>query len=311
MKRERKNRIFNRLAAGIAAVLSAFVLGIAVFGAYTNVNSVKRVVSTQGLSGTAFSSNYLNLAAKDAMSYTLKTISLSESGETSTFEINVCNYVHNNPSRVNEKTIAYTFTLTLYNLDGTRNTSDFTGLSVTYNNNTQYSFTDGECVIIGNTLAGGTKSVDTFRITVPKSFMNKVHIQAVAEPNETSYLYTDNYKLGRTFAFSSGGKTETNWTGSLTETTAEGYDGFNYAVKGQGKGTVTLAWDSNQLEINKVFLDKYGLAVSASGNMKSVSFDVDSDLQSRYDIQFYKTETGVYTDIAAIEGYVKFNFAGE
>ncbi|MGN0597458.1 MAG: hypothetical protein ACI4J1_09055 [Ruminiclostridium sp.] len=310
MKRGSKNRIFIRLTAGIAAALSAFVLGIAVFGAYTNVNSVKRVVSTQGLSGTAFSSNYLNLAAKDALSYTLKTITLSESGETSTFEVNVCNYVHNNPSQVNEKTIAYTFTLTLYNLDGTRNTSDFTGLSVTYNGNTQYSFTDGECVIIGNSLAGGTKSVDSFRITVPRSFMDTVHIQAVAEPNDASYLYTDNYKLGRMFAFSSGGETETNWTGSFTETTAQGYDGFNYGVKGQGKGTVTLAWDSTQLEINKVFLDKYGLAEASSGNMKSVSFSVDSDLQSRYDIQFYKTETGVYTDIATLSGYVNFTFAG-
>lgn len=309
MKTGNKNRIFNRLTAGIAVILSAFVLGIAVFGAYTNVNSVKRVVSTQGLSGTAFSSNYLSLAAKDALSYTLKTISLSESGETSTFEVNVCNYVHNNPSQVNEKNIAYTFTLTLYNLDGTRNTSDFAGLSATDSGGTSYTFTDGECVIMGKSLQGGTKSVETFRISVPKSFMNTALIQAVAEPNAESYLYTDGYKLGRTFSFSSG-VTETNWTGAFTETTTDGYDGFNYAVKGQGKGTVTLAWDSTQLEINKVFLEKNGLAATPSGNTKSVSFSVNSEQQNRYDIQFYKTETGVYSNIATLSSYVKFTFAG-
>ena len=44
--------------------------------------------------------------------------------------------------------------------------------------------------------------------------------------------------------------------------------------------------------------------------MKSLSFEVDStDGQNRYDIQFYKTENGVYTDMETINGYVTVDFS--
>ena len=64
--------------------------------------------------------------------------------------------------------------------------------------------------------------------------------------------------------------------------------------------------------LNKIFLDSNGLQrnVTSSGNMKSLSFDVDStDGLNRYDIQFYKTENGVYTDMETINGYVTVNFS--
>ena len=43
------------------AAVSIALIALGVSAAYTNVNKVKRVVSTQGGAGTAFSSNYLML----------------------------------------------------------------------------------------------------------------------------------------------------------------------------------------------------------------------------------------------------------
>lgn len=304
-----KTKLHKLIIIVCAAVLSAVLVGFVSYAAYTNLNSVKRVVSTQGGKGTAFSSNYLNLIAitsEDTNPYPLKNISFPPNSETISFEINVCNYVQNNPSRVNESDITYDFILELIKDNAETNLE---GLTVKDKSGATHNFTNGVCTISGQKLTGKTRSVDTYTVTVPKSFIGKIQIKATAKPDSASYSATDNFKLGRIFTFSDYSAAATTWTGSFSETTTEGFDGFNYVIKGQGKGTVTLTWNYKALEINKVFIENNGLTVTTNGDVNIIEMLVDSAVQGRYNIQFYKTESGNYTDMETLNGYVTISFA--
>lgn len=290
----------------IVAVIVALLAGIAVYAAYTNLNSVKRVVSTQGSTGTAFSSNYLNLTARNTDSYALKNMSFSEKADSLTFEIDVCNYVRNDPSKVNENDITYTLKLDLLSIDGSEIASGEYDSKITIDSGA--AFSNGKCSIDNQILAGNSRKVNKYILTVPKDFIDKVNVRVIAEPEDSSYTATDNYKLGRIFTFSEYNAAANTWTGYFIETTTDNYDGFNYVIRGQGKGTVTLSWDSSQLEISKVFLDNNSLSPIEADGKKSVTMNVDSNTKSRYDIQFYKTSGGDYSSIEALNGYVTVGF---
>ena len=302
MKIGNKKRI-NLWAVFLIILLSALLLGFASYAAYTNLNSVKRVVSTQGLKGTPFSSNYLNLTASSESSYSVKKIVFSQNAPKVTFNIDICNYVHNNPSKFNENDINYDFTLKLVGLEE----ESTEGLSVTCGDNVYFFDSNGVCSITGQTLAGRRKSVNTYAVTVPASFVDKVKIEAAAVPDNNSYQYTGNFKLCRLFAFTNKSETATTWTGRFAESTTDNYDGFNYILSGQGKGTITLSWKPEHLEISKIFLDTN--VIIPNGNTFEMS--VDSDIKNRYDIQFYKTETGSYPDMKTVSGYVTITFTAE
>lgn len=305
-----KKRFFT---GAIIFVLVSVICGFAVSAAYINLNMVKRVVSTQGAGGTPFSSNYLLLVPRETTSYSIKNINCPEGAGYAEFEINVCNYVQNDPSKISENDIKYKLTLTQLNNDGTVNTQSFIGLKVTDANGTSYSFTNGVCCIADQLLAGNVKSVNTYYVTVPKQMVNKGDLRTEAEPGDSdSYSVTNGNKLGRTFVFTEYNALSSSWTGSFTETTAENYDAFNYVIRGQGKGTVTLSWDPAQLEISSIFLDNNALQdkVTSDGSKKSLTIEVDSiNGQNRYDIQFYKTKNGVYTNMQTVNGYVTVNFS--
>ena len=305
-----KNKMRLRAAAVFFAVL-LIIGGFVAYTAYINLNTVKRVVSTNGSGGTPFSSNYLILVPKDTTVYTVKNIYCPEEAEYADFSINVCNYAQNDPSMVNGHDISYVFTLTQQNSNGTVNTDVLSGLKVTDKDGNVYGFTDGVCRIPDRLLTGGTKSVDTYSIVIPKQMVNSIDLRAEVEPsNSASYSSVNDNKLARVFTFSEHLTISTSWTGSFSETSTDGYDAFNYIIKGQGKGTVTLTWDNSQLEINKLFIENNGLSVTTVDSTSKLTIDVDSTLgQNRYDIQFYKTSSGIYTDINTVNGYVIVNFA--
>ena len=313
MKKYRKNSIIKFCTSICIAVVLSVISCCIVYAAYINLNVAKRVVSTMSGSGTPFSSNYMLAVPKDTSTYAMKNIPCPEGANTTDIEINVCNYVQNDPSKVNENNIAYTLTFTLLNTDDTSHTGSYAGLKVTDKSNGSYSFSGGVCKVTGQTLAGKNKSVNTYTLTVPRALINSVNIRAEAEPDDSaSYSAANGFKLGRIFTFSEYNASSTTWTGSFAETTTDNYDAFNYVIKGQGKGTVTLVWDPSQLEINRVFLENNSLQdkVTDSGDKKSLTMEVDSaNKQNRYDIQFYKTENGVYTDMETVNGYVTVSFA--
>lgn len=294
----------------LLCIVMLFVLMtcVGVVAVYTNLNSIKRVVSTRGGGGVPFSSNYLTLVSGSSDSFDTKRIPFGNEETGKVLEITVCNYVQNNPTFFNANNITYTLTLTLVDLNGNIVT-DKDGLVAMDG----YSFSDGVCVISGQTLVGKRKSVNTYTLTIPESFKNTVNLKAEAVPDNDSYRYTDNSKLSRLFTFSDYVENVTSWTGDFSETTAEGYDGFNYVISGQGKGKVTVKWDGEKLEMSKIFLDMNSLTpVDTDDGKKSITMEVDSEINGMYTLQFYKTQQGItdnaYGNMTAVKSYVEFSF---
>lgn len=306
MKKDKTHSVKKLWITVWVIVVSAMILGIVSSAAYINRNSVKRVVSTQGGGGTAFSSNYMLLSSDG--NYSTKNIYFTENAETTPFDITVCNYVQNDPSKVNNKRINYTLTLKLLDYDNADVTNSFDGLMVKYGSSTS-TFSGGVCTISGQTLAENTVSVNKYTVTVPKEFVDTVMIKAEAVPEEDSKGAVNNNTLGRYFSFSYLNNTTITWTGSFVETTADNYDGFNYIIKGQGKGTVTLTWNTAMLEMNKLFLDNYTDKVTTADGKATLTLEVGSNNINRYDIQFYKVEGGVYDTMESVKNYVTFDFA--
>ena len=298
------------IAIWLVVVILLLVFSVS-YGAYTNLGSVKRVVSTKGGAGVLFSSNNLKLVANNTNDYSSKRIAISSSSETPTFEIDICNYAQNDPTRFNDSNITYTLTLTLIDSSGNDITNNIYQNLKVMKDSESGSFTNASCSMTG-TLTGGKKSTDKYTITVPKEFItDNVRIKAGAVPDNSSLSATGNNKLARIFNFTENVATDSGWTGAFLETDTTGYDGFNYIIKGQGNGTITLEWDSSKLEISKVFLEENSLDVTTGENNKStITMTVNSETKSRYDIQFYKTSDSAddYNDISTLNGYVKFNY---
>lgn len=307
----RKNFIKKYWLIMLTAVLSVTLVCFVSFAAYTNLNSVKRVVSTRGGKELAFSSNYLK-AVNSTDNYSTKNLAIPEQSTTYDFDITVCNYPQDNPFDVNENDITYTLTLTLVDADGQKiETGSYDDISVSYGTVTGKKFLSGVCTIGSQTLNGKTKSTNTYKVTVPKTIVESgINIKAAAVPDYASKSYTNNENLARIFTFSEYNPNAITWTGEFAETGTDGYDGFNYIVKGQGKGKVTIEWNSAQLEISQIFLENNNITAETDteSGWKKITFDVDSDTQNRYDIQFYKTSGGIYTDINTLNGYVTLTF---
>lgn len=96
MKKKTGKRIrYVRLTGVLLALGVLAIAAYGSFGAYTNFNSVKRVVSTgTQTSDTMFSSNYLSLLNSVDTNLPVKRISLADSGEDNyIFTVMICNYV--------------------------------------------------------------------------------------------------------------------------------------------------------------------------------------------------------------------------
>lgn len=274
----------------LVAVFAVFSLTLGISAAYTNVNKVKRVISTQGGVQTAFSSNYLTLVDKEFTAYDMKRIIFANTAESRDIEITVSNFPRDNQNIVNQNDIAYSFNVTLIDANG-QAVSEYKG----------FSFSGPE----DKTLHAGRAETHTYILTVPPSFVEEnIKIMIEAVPAQTSH--TDEKKLAKILTFTENSERTSAWIGAFQENTAEGYDGFNYEITGQGAGTLSLTWDPAKLEINKVFLNTYNLTPAETGGKSTVSWEVGSE-NGRYVVQFYKKEGVSYSD-NAYKGYAELKF---
>ena len=283
------------------AAVSIALIALGVSAAYTNVNKVKRVVSTQGGAGTAFSSNYLMLVNGNTneRSFDVKRITFSQNEESKQINVSVSNFVHNNPSIVNEYTIKYSLRITFTNaVTNDRITEKPEDFVLTQGDNTIiFDSTNGGYIIPNQTLTENTGSTLYYNLTIPKSFIDSINVNIEAVPDETCYNYTNQSKLARTLTFSEYVENTTLWTGKFIETEILGYDGFNYLITGQGTGKVTLTWDPTIFDMNEVFISANNLTPTTdSDGKKSFTLNVDSAEKNRYDIQFYKVQGHNYVD---------------
>ena len=266
-------------AAAIFLLAGAMLLAIyGSFAAYTNFNSVKRVVSTGTQSDTMFGSNYLSLMNLSDTSIPVKRISLAESNGTYTFTVQVCNYVWGDPTLYNPKDIKYKVTAKLISMDGGNLPDNCTGIEMggkAFNE-------DGALTLDNKTLATGSAQTKSYSIVIPKDLKDKIKIKIEAVPENISADAVNNQKLGAILSFADYEVTK-NWTGhfidSKTDRKPDDYDAFNYEISGNGAGTVTVTWNESLL------LSKW--ATNDKQQNGSYTFNVDGSITA-IQFQFYK-----------------------
>lgn len=266
-------------AAAILLLVGAMLLAIyGSFAAYTNFNSVKRVVSTGTQSDTMFGSNYLTLMNLSDTSIPVKRISLAGNDNNYTFTVQVCNYVWGDESLYNPRPISYTMTAELISMDGGSLPESCTSIKM---RGTPFS-ADGRCDLDSQTLATGDAKTNEYKIEIPTSLKDKIKIKIIAAPENSSEEAVNFQKLAAILSFADY-EVNKNWTGhfidSKTSRKPDDYDAFNYEVSGNGAGTVTVTWPDSLL------LSKW--ATNGEQTSNSYTFNVDGTATA-IQFQFYK-----------------------
>lgn len=295
------------------------VLTLAVLGAYTGVNSVKHVLSTQAPSGVLFSSNSLKATTDNG------TVSSTQRLSSLIYDITVCNYEQIKAAEPNPEDIIYNLTASLqvriddkytdlssldeaekanyvtllqdrhYKLkmqqdDGSGDTAGTEYDLVTENNY--------QCTFAGLRLTGNVLSTDVFRITFDTSELEDTepdfYIFIKAAPVSPSGIEP----VKNLYCAAQSASEASAWSGSLLESDSKtvDYDFYNYIISGSGKGTIEVMWDSTMFEVNPFFLEMVNRNADTIPGGKydgwsKITLDVDSTKENRYDIQLYKNSS--------------------
>ena len=279
MKFKKEKWIRQSKAAAIFLLAGAMLLAVyGSFAAYTNFNSVKRVVSTGTQSDTMFGSNYLSLMNLSDTSIPVKRISLAGNDNNYTFTVQVCNYVWGDESLYNPRPISYTMTAELISMDGGSLPEGYTKIKM---GNTSFCV-DGKCYLDSQTLATGDAKTNEYKIEIPTSLKDKIKIKIIAAPENSSEEAVNFQKLAAILSFADY-EVNKNWTGhfidSQTERKPDDYDAFNYEISGNGAGTVTVTWN------DRLLLSKW--ATNDKQQNGSYTFNVDGSTTA-IQFQFYK-----------------------
>ena len=288
-------------AAAILLLVGAMLLAIyGSFAAYTNFNSVKRVVSTGTQSDTMFGSNYLTLMNLSDTSIPVKRISLAGNDNNHTFTVQVCNYVWGDESLYNPRQISYTMKAELIPMNGGTLPGGCDGIKM---RGTPFS-ADGRCDLGNQTLDTGDAKTNEYKIEIPTFLKDKIKIKIIAEPGKSSKEAVNFQKLAAILSFADY-EVNKNWTGhfidSQTERKPDDYDAFNYEISGNGAGTVTVTWN------DRLLLSKW--AMNDKQQNGSYTFNVDGSTTA-IQFQFYKNpeKWSAPEDWEALEKLVTVDF---
>ena len=264
------------------------VIAVLLFGSfvsyavYTEVSTIKRVVTTESAPKEMFSSNCMYASLYE------RRIPAED------FNVNVNNFDLNSPEIPNPTQIQYTLTAELrvkyngtimtftelaaalgddtstYNAIVARANGYFIGKSQENNANasianpamTEFSASNSFQVVFGDspnyeTLPGGVVSTDRFKVTIPSTdFDNpnpEFYIYVKADPTDTGltdYIQTLLYGSQNVIVTAA-------WSGTLAEnnTNELDYDFYNYVITGSGSGNLDIMWDPEYFDIDNFFLD--------------------------------------------------------
>ncbi len=264
----------------VLLILGTFVT----YAIYTEVSSVKRVVTTKSTPKKLFSSNCMYADLYD------RRIPASE------FNVSVNNFDLNYPEIPNQSEIQYTLTARLeVKHDGTIKT--FAKLREDLANNTaeydaivaraeQYGYYIGKSqdnnfdgvissptmeqfkesnnfqVVFGNSsqyeiLPGGVVSTDRFKVEIPSDDFTKqdpefyVFIQAERTDSDLPK------QLRARLYGSKNDIVSAAWSGTLADknTQTTDYDFYNYVISGSGSGKLDIMWNSDWFEIDDFFFN--------------------------------------------------------
>lgn len=287
-------------------LVCAALLITGTYAAFTTVDYIKRVVSTTAGERPRFSSNYLYLVEKtaEAAQYPSRRISAITKKDGCSFTVEIYNYLYGNQAEVNSRDIQYQLEVTLNDSDDTVLTND----AITIDGTSLSAY-----VPETKTMEGGKATPHSYTFFVPSDAMGQnIIFEIVANPiNNASYIATGEKKLAARIRLADIVQSDT-WTGEFTDSHGtdteqrlpQDYDGFNYEIRGDGVGTVTLTWDTSKLEISPWF----SADVNGTPHNGVLEFPVNSDTRSGYHLQFYIKNIDSVTSWTELEKLVKVSF---
>ena len=332
----RLKRFFNKLKkhwtrVWLIAILAVSGTFIAV-AAYTEVSSVKRVVSTIQAPGEPFSSNTMR---KGGSSRPLTAFQ---------FPVSVCNFDQNYPMNYSNKALSYTLEATLkVKIDE----SDYTVTTETLEtlksqnkiNQAQYDyylekalkysiqFTENDNAVNQNpstlyfmkkenntyanqivefseTLPTGKSNADIFTVTIDENDIKDAsNIELPGGVEEEPFFFVEIKavpgsglgvsELSATLYGLVSKEKKSAWNGSIQEDDWN-YDFFNYVITGSGEETIEFSWNPVYLEVNKYFIEMNNLQIEdgSKTGWKKITLPVGANGKSRYEFQLYKVSEG-------------------
>ncbi|MBO4216457.1 MAG: hypothetical protein J5940_00780 [Clostridia bacterium] len=331
--RENRRNHFYMTVAAVLILITVFG-GVIAFAEYTKSSSAKRVVAPYESTGVLFSSNYLAAGSLnrryiytvgDSAAASIITVcNYAQGNQSIVYDTDIGYTLHarlvvpggggitaaaNGDITDDEGYVAsptdYVRTVTL-----TYRYTDSSGLPQTYE---QVLGKRGggnvitlSCDFAGKTLAAGVASTHEYEITFSQGF-DKGDGLEIEIWTELDNSYSGISDLEGVFIeFVSTGETRLDWTGMFEDGGAVSssgtpsplaYDGFNYVITGSGVGTIRLSWDPSKLTPSLQFSVRQ-ISVSSSGvsdGREWLEFQVDSSVQDRYDLQFYRV-TSIYSN---------------
>lgn len=317
LKALRKNWIKLWLVIAAVAFTSIFS-----YAAFTRVNIVKRVISTDEGVGDRFSSDHMKASGID-----ITRESFSATDVAPSVHVHVFNYPYPKSSFYRNSDTTYTLTARLGTMSGTTftllNAASLSADEITLLNQGGYkiSLNGGTPKVFSTTsltqtfedctIALGSASSDDFTLTfdiseITSDTPNEYYMELVAVPNDAELPTLTGYVSVRYARAANNG-----WNGVLeTLDASKSYDGFNYIVSGSGKGEISFKWKCAFVSINKQFLENKNYKFKVNGTTMtgsasvttavaaltpdangyiSITLIVDSSKKNRYEVQFFKT----------------------
>lgn len=217
------------------------------FAAYTSFNTAKRVVSTTKAEDVRFSSNYLVLTDINDSTLTSRKVTATDNAGTSSFTLQICNYIYGNEAMYNSKSIDYNLNVKVIVLD-----LDEVELNQIKINGKSFST---ESKDISDTLSGGATNIKDYVFSFPESYKSKIRFEISATPKDASKSATNDKKLSANITLSTL-VISNGWSGKFIDNKAvdvKDYDGFNYELSGKGSGVIELTIDAS-LCLSKWFI---------------------------------------------------------
>ena len=314
-------------------VIAAVSLGTMVtYAAYTRITIVKRVVSTTEGAGNLFSSNYLNTNTSSIMTTSSASYMVENYNAVVTLDI----YNYDTPKRIpffkNLSSLDYKIEVKLVKdssgaelteadknrIDGDPD-NNVAGLIYSFNGTALNNSNQYTVMLDHESISSTSASANQYRLIFDKS-----EISEADAPGYMMYIKatpasgTELKVLQGYIGVKMKSSIPSGWYGELVEanSTEEGYDGYNYEIKGSGVGKLTVTYNSDKLTPNKYFFDDDSLTFIVNGNKvkggssetdyitpgpdetgdfntSSITLLLDSTVDnalSRLIIQFYKTQ---------------------
>ncbi|MBQ7700662.1 MAG: hypothetical protein IJT49_10035 [Clostridia bacterium] len=329
-----KKKFRNILIIVTAICVISIVLGFVTVSLFTSSLQAQRTIAAYDTEGDRFSSNLL---LKSSSKDNVRTEYTTNTTMPVTAVVTLCNYQQGMQTLPFPDEFTYTLTARLVKYNETSVPPDYVEVNSSYisvlESSSQYSYTVtvnngtssttlGSSTNVSGTFSGSFAKnqqtgkmeghTDSYTISFSTDFITdpqNLYLELIAEPPSNSPLPVLRGIIKPELRAAGASNL---WTGTFRDdknVAPNSYDGYNYLITGTGSGTVTVTWNSTKVVLSEVSKNTLLSIPEARQIGDSITFPVDSDDESRYDLQFYKVDIPTGTMWNVMDSYVTFNFS--